>query len=137
VSVEANKEVVRRWYRDLWNRWDLEAADEIVHEDLSFRGSLGTEMSGVEALKDYVRTVRAAFPDFHNRIDKLVGEANVVVARLTYTGTHRGPLFGFAPTGRCIEYAGVALFTMRDGRVARAWVLGDLHELRAQFVAPE
>jgi steroid delta-isomerase-like uncharacterized protein len=137
VSVEANKEVVRRWYRDLWNRWDLDAADEIVHADVSFRGSLGTETTGIAALKDYVRTVRAAFPDFHNRIDELVGEANVVVARLTYTGTHRGPLFGFAPTGRRIEYAGVALFTLREGRVARAWVLGDVHGLREQLGASE
>jgi len=133
VSIEANKEVVRRWYRDMWNRWDLDAADEIVHAEISFRGSLGATMTGVGAVKDYIRSVQAAFPDFHNRIDELVGEANVVVARLTYTGTHRGSIFGFAPTGRRIEYAGVAMFTLRDGRIVRGWVLGDIHELYRQL----
>ena len=133
MSIEANKEVVRRWYRDMWNRWDLDAADEIVHAEISFRGSLGATMTGVGAVKDYIRSVQAAFPDFHNRIDELVGEANVVVARLTYTGTHRGSIFGFAPTGRRIEYAGVAMFTLRDGRIVRGWVLGDIHELYRQL----
>jgi steroid delta-isomerase-like uncharacterized protein len=133
VSIEANKAVVRRWYQEMWNRWDLDVADEIVHPLVTFRGSLGAEMNGVGAVKDYIRSVRDAFPDFHNRIEELVGEADTVVARLTYTGTHRGALFGFAPTGRRIEYAGVAIFALRDGRIVRGWVLGDLYGLRRQL----
>jgi len=41
-----------------------------------------------------METVRRAFPDFHNRVEELVAEGDKVVARLTYTGTHRGELFG-------------------------------------------
>jgi len=33
-----------------------------------------------------MRAVRAAFPDFHNRIEELIAEDDKVAALLTYTG---------------------------------------------------
>ena len=44
-----------------------------------------------------------------------------------------GPLFGVAPTGKRIEYAGLALFHIRDGRIASGFVLGDLNGLMRQL----
>ena len=40
-------------------------------------------------------------------------------------GAHEGVLFEHAPTGRRIEYAGVAMFTMAAGKITKVWVLGD------------
>ena len=63
----------------------------------------------------------------------LLMEGDRVVARLTYTGTHTGELFGFAPTGRRVSYIGVALFRVALGQIAEGWVLGDLHDLIRQL----
>ena len=38
---EGNERVVELFYQELWNRWDLDVADEILAGDLSFRGTLG------------------------------------------------------------------------------------------------
>jgi predicted ester cyclase len=65
-----NAAVVRRFYDELWNRWELGVADEILAPDVRFRGSLGTNVAGTEAFKDYVEQVRRAFPDWHNRVDE-------------------------------------------------------------------
>jgi serine/threonine protein kinase len=46
-----------------------------------------------------------------------------VVARLTYSGTHQGELFGIEPTGRRVSYVGVALFRIVDGRIAEGWLM--------------
>jgi steroid delta-isomerase-like uncharacterized protein len=132
-ALEANKAVVRRWYAEIWNRWDLEVVDEIVAPELVFRGSLGTAVSGRDGLRRYMGQVRAAFPDFHNQIDALVAEGELVAARLTYSGTHAGELFGIAPTRRRIEYAGAAFFRLADRQVVEGWVLGDTARLRAQL----
>ena len=78
-------------------------------------------------------TVRRAFPDFHNHIEELVAEDNKVVARLTYTGTHHGVLFGIGPTGKRVTYAGVAVFRIEAGRITEGWVLGDVHALLLQL----
>jgi steroid delta-isomerase-like uncharacterized protein len=132
-----NRAVVRRFYDELWNAWALEVADEILAPDVLFRGSLGTAVVGIDAFKAYVEGVRAAFPDWHNEVEELIAEAEKVVARLTWSGTHRGELFGISPEGRRVTYVGAAIFQLDAGRIERAWVVGDTQELwRALGAAP-
>src|SRR5258706_4387832 len=100
MQTETNKRIVRRYYEEIWNRWDLRAADELISPSIHFRGSLGASVEGLEGFKSYVRSVRLAFPDFHNTIEDLVAEGSEVVARLAFSGTHRGEVLGIAPTGR-------------------------------------
>ena len=128
-----NKLLVRRYYEALWNRWDFALADELIAEGIAFRGSLGQTVQGRKGFKAYMRAIRRAFPDFHNRVEELVAEGERVVARLTYTGTHAGELLGIAPTGRRVSYAGVALFRIASAQIAEGWVLGDLHGLIGQL----
>jgi steroid delta-isomerase-like uncharacterized protein len=137
VSIELNRVVVRRWYDMMWNQWCFALVDELVSEDLVFQGSLGKTVRGRDGLRRYMEEVHAAFPDFHNRIDALVADGDRVAARLTYTGTHRGPVLGIAPTGRRIEYVGAAFFRLIGGLVTAGWVLGDTAGLRAQLAAQE
>jgi len=133
MNAEYNKHLARRWWEEMWNRWEFALARDIATPDINFRGSLGREMQGIPALHDYMRIVRDAFPDFYNQIDELVADAEHVAARLTFSGTHKGELFGYPPTGRKIQYAAAAFFTVKDGKIASGWVLGDLHALREQL----
>src|SRR5262249_3791855 len=81
MSESSSKRIVQRWYQEMWNEWNLGLVDELVAPELVFRGSLGTLIQGREGLRGYIQEVRAAFPDFHNRIDVLVAEG----------GSGRGP----------------------------------------------
>jgi predicted ester cyclase len=126
---ERNKDTILRFYEELWNRWELDVADEIVAPDVRFRGSLGANLVGIDAFKGYVEQVRAAFPDWHNQVDELIAAGETIVARLTCSGTHRGELFGIAPTGRRVTYVTAAIFRLHDGRIEHAWVVGDTQEL--------
>jgi predicted ester cyclase len=127
------KPLVRAWYDEMWNRWDETVLDRILHPDVELRGSLGQTHRGLRGISSYMRFVRAAFPDFNNEIESMVEEGDAVFARLRYTGTHDGPIFGIAPTGRRIAYAGAALFRFRDERVWNVWVLGDVDGLKRQL----
>jgi steroid delta-isomerase-like uncharacterized protein len=125
--------LIEQWYYRMWNTWDASVIPDIVHTDLRFRGSLGAEKIGHSGLIEYIGMVRSAFPDFTNQIDDLVLEPDKGFAKLTYTGTHRGTIFGIPATGRPIRYAGAALFTVTQGKIATVWVLGDLHGLLQQL----
>lgn len=125
--------LVRRFYADLWNRWDDSAVDEVLAEDFAFRGSMGTRTHGRDGWREYRDTIRRGAPDFHNELVDLVVDGDRAAARLNYTGRHAGPLAGLPPTGRRFTYAGAAFFTSRDGRLTAAWVLGDLHGLHDQL----
>ena len=133
MQLESYKDLVRRYYEALWNCWDFALADELIAESIVFRGSLGISVQGREGFKEYMRGVRRAFPDFHNRIEELIAENERVAARLTYTGTHQGELFDIAATGRRVSYAGVAIFRIAEGCIVEGWVLGDIHGLVRQL----
>lgn len=123
--IEENKQLVQRYYDELWNRWDYALIDEMISEAFVFRGSIGLTTQGRAEFKEYMNTIRAAFPDFLNTVEELIAEANKVVAVLTYTGTHQGKIFGVAPTGKHIRYAGTAIFQIEAGQMVSGWVLGD------------
>ena len=125
--------LVRAFYDDLWNRWDDAAVDRVLSPDFAFRGSLGATTRGRDGWRGYRDTVRAGSADFHNEVVTLVVDGDAAAARLTYSGTHTGPLLGVPATGRRFEYAGAAFFTAADGLLTEAWVLGDLAGLRAQL----
>ncbi|MFC4786327.1 ester cyclase [Nocardioides sp. MAHUQ-72] len=121
------------FYGRVWNAWDAEAALQLLHPGLTFRGSLGRHTRGVAEFLEYVADVRVAFPDFHNEVTDLVVDVDQAVARLTYTGTHCGPVLGRPATGRRISYEGIAWFRVDAGRISSVFVLGDVDRLRDQL----
>lgn len=102
----------------MWNRWNFAFVDELIGEAIVFRGSLGVSVQGREGFKEHMRTVRRAFPDFHNRVEELIAEDDKVVARLTYTGTHDGELFGDVCVGDIPILFGTGVAVHRLGRKA-------------------
>ena len=133
MSVEDNKRLVRRYYEELWNRWDFTLVHEMISEALVFRRSLGVTTNGRDGLKQYMTTVQAAFPDFHNGIEDLIAEGDKVVALLTYTGTHRGTIFNSEPTGKRIHYSGIAIFRIEAHQIVSGWVMADTLGLLQQL----
>ncbi len=137
VTREPNEVVIRRFYNELWNEWRLSVADEILAIDVRFRGTLGTSGSGIDHFKAYFKQARKAFPDLHAQIDELIVAGAVVVARLTWSATHAGEIFGIPATGRRWSYVGAGIFHLNAGKIQDAWVVGDTQELwRAIGVVP-
>jgi predicted ester cyclase len=133
VSAGETEALVRRFYEELWNRWDDGAVDEVLAADFEFRGSLGDVTTGRDGWRGYRDGLRAAVPDFHNEIVELVVSDGRAAARLAFTGHHRGVLLGHRGHGERIRYEGAAFFRSGSGQLVAAWVLGDLDALRRQL----
>ena len=127
------KILVGRFYTELWNQWDDAAVEQVLDSDFAFRGSMGTETSGLDGWRAYRDAIRHGSPDFHNEVVDLVADGDEAAARLRYTGHHRGLLAGIPATGRAFEYAGAAFFASAGGKLTSAWALGDLDGLRRQL----
>ena len=123
------KSVVRRFYADVWNKHDKSAIPALLQPDVTFRGSLGQRKTGHAGLAEYVDSVHQFLGEYQCDIIDLLAEGSQCFARMRFSGTHRGDLLGFKPTGKKIEWQGAALFTLRNGLIADLWVLGDIHEL--------
>src|SRR5690348_4470917 len=98
---DANKQLVRRFYEELWNKGNFDAADELVSADY-FRHDLrpGDAPPGPAGQKSVAERFRSAFPDVRLQLEALVAEGDLVAARWTIFGTHTGAWGDVAPTGR-------------------------------------
>ena len=133
MAQDRNRLLINCFYHDMWNRFDKTLFPALLTEDIQFRGSLGQSKKGYAEFGEYVDFIQRIFPDFTNEIEEVISEGDKAFAKLTYRGTHRGEVFGFAPTGRRIEYAGAAIFKFRDDRISEVWVLGDIYGLISQI----
>jgi steroid delta-isomerase-like uncharacterized protein len=118
--------LVEAFYGRIWNQGDERAIPELLAEDFSFRGSLGIELDGREAFKEYVRSIRTALANYHSDIMACVTEGDEAFAKMRFSGVHVSPFRGYAATGKRVEWLGAALFRFADGVIAEVWVLGDL-----------
>jgi steroid delta-isomerase-like uncharacterized protein len=133
-TLESNKQVVTRFYDELWNRGNLDAADELVAPDY-VRHDLrpGETPPGPAGQKAVAEGFRAAFPDVRLEVEALVSEGDLVAARWTIVGTHTGPWGDVAPTGTNVKFSGVNFFRITEGKIAEMWNVRDDLGLREQL----
>ncbi|WP_430910723.1 ester cyclase [Methylobacterium sp. sgz302541] len=129
ATLSPQKEVVRKFYKDMWDHADVRLIPEIFHADFSFRGSLGPVLIGHAQFAEYVRWVTDSLEHYTSDILDLVEEGDRVAGKLRFHGIHRKPLFGRPPSGRHVWWYGAPVFTFAQGKVRDLWVLGDIHGL--------
>lgn len=131
MSIDANKDVVRRFYAEVINGRDVDAIDHLLTEDFTHDG----EARGRDGQKDAVRVFLAGFSDLHDEILVMVGEGDLVAAHQVWTGTHDGPFAGVAATGRSVRFTSTAVLEIRDGQIASAIDVVDVAGLMGQLTA--
>lgn len=132
-TLSPQKEIVRVFYKELWDHADKGLIPKIFHSDFTFRGSLGPSLIGHQQFGGYVDEVTSALGDYTSDILALVEEGNRVMAKLRFRGVHRKPLFGVSPSGRKVWWHGTPLFTFDGDKVRDLWVLGDIYGLIARL----
>ena len=135
MSTQANEAVVRRIFDDIYNRGNLAAVDEIFAADYVDHSAPPGFPAGLESFKQSFSMFRAAFPDIHVAVEDVIAAGDKVVVRLTFSGTHSGPLMGMPPTGKFVTITGIAIDRLSGGKVVEHWVnrddLGMLQQLGA------
>ena len=81
---------------------------------------------GVEGMKQMMGMFFAAFPDLNVTIDQLIA-GDIVVGRMTNTGTHQGDLMGIAPTGKSVTFSEIHMVRIENGKAVEHW--GNIDDL--------
>jgi steroid delta-isomerase-like uncharacterized protein len=132
--LDRNKRLVRRMDDEVWNKGNLELMDELYSPDFVRHFLLdGSEMRGIDNLRESVRKHREAFPDWREDIKHIVAEGNLVVIHFVSTGTNKGSWLGNPPTGNKIRINEMSILRIADGRIAEQWLMPDMYSLRRQL----
>jgi steroid delta-isomerase-like uncharacterized protein len=140
MAAHANKELVRRFYEEVWHKGNVDVADDVFADDYVRHDLRATHAApGPEGQKQIARGFRAAFPDLRFEVDIVIGDGDYVAARWTARATHTGPWGSVEPTGTFVTFSGVNIFRFESGRVAEIWNhrddLGLLEQLGAAVFA--
>ena len=77
---EANKELVRRHFEEIFNQQNLAVCDEIMAEDYvehaaaPFAQTAPGRVNGPQAIRETVEWLLAQFPDLHMTIEAMIAE---------------------------------------------------------------
>ena len=137
MSAETNKQLVQHTYAALFNSGNLALADELVSADFVNHDAPPHVPGGPEGLRQIVVLLRTAFPDLSYETKEVIGEGTWVAVRTILRGTHTGPYFGIAPTGRQVVQEQMHLIRFADGKgVEHRAVRDDLGLLQQLGVIP-
>ena len=117
--------LVEEYYSRIWNSGD-EQVETLLTKDFAFQGSLSAPTKGHAEFLKIVRSVRGCFSNYHCQILDCVTESPRAFARMQFSGIHINEFRGFPPTGKLVQWNGVALFTFQNEAISQVWVLSDL-----------
>ncbi len=63
----------------------------------------------------------------------MVSEDDKVAFRVTIAATHGGEIFGVAPTGKQLNWGGMGIFQIENGKLVEFWWMPDLFNLMEQL----
>lgn len=123
-----NRALFERYFDEVANKDNLDLADEIFAQDYLHHDPANPDprpMTGSQAVKDHLTSLKGAFPDLVFDIDDIVTEGDGIVVRWTARGTNTGDYFGMPATGKPIEITGMNTWVTRDGKAIEGWVNRD------------
>jgi len=132
MSIEENKNIVRR-YQDIYNSNNLDALSEVVAVDMLTPKIMPDMPPGLEGAKQVHQKTLIGMPDWHTAIDDLIAEGDKVVARITMTGTHTGDFYGIPATGKRVEFTGMYIARIENGKIVEHWGEEDSYDLLLQL----
>jgi steroid delta-isomerase-like uncharacterized protein len=121
--AEEMKGMFRTLVEEVFNRGNFDVADDLVAVD--FHNHEAPDSPGPEGFKATARWLRRAFPDYHAEVHELVADGDLIVGRLTVSGTHQSDFMGMPATGRSFSVQHLHMYRVEEGKLAEHWACRD------------
>ncbi len=120
MSIEQNKQLIRRFYTQVVGGGDHSSLDSVVAADyVDHNAAEGGR--GPEVVRTHLEAIRRTLPDFTVQIEDVFAEGDYVITRVTGRGTHLGEWMGIKPTGREVRLKGINIDRVEGGQIAEHW----------------
>jgi steroid delta-isomerase-like uncharacterized protein len=123
MSVEENVQLMRRWFKEVWNEGRTQAVHDLLAPDALGIGELegGSQLRGPAEFVPFVERIRGAFPDIHIVVEDAFGAEDKVVVRWTATMTHSGENLGMPASGKRVRITGMTIARIGGKQIVEGW----------------
>ena len=127
---DENKAVIRRYYREAWEKGELGVIDEVFAPDVELHmAGIPEDPFGPAPVRQLAAMARTAFPGLRVTIEDLIAERDKVVATVTLHGAHDGTAQGASPREPAAVWRRIDVFRLHRGRIVEHWSDRDDHAL--------
>ena len=137
-TVEEHKALLRRWFEEVWNKGRADAIAEMMAEDAVAHGlsdDAAKPLRGPKGFLPFHSQFRGAFPNIDVVVEDQIGEGDKVATRCSVRGKHTGNSLGFKATQAPVEFTGMVITRIKDGKIAEAWNNFDFMKMFKQLGA--
>ncbi|MBV9211755.1 MAG: ester cyclase [Acidobacteria bacterium] len=135
---EENKALIRRWFEEVWNKGREDAIDEMLADEAVVHGladESGQPLHGLQDFHAFHQKFRQAFPDIYVTVDDVITEGDKGAVRCSVRGSHTGDSLGFEASHKPVEFTGMSMVRIADGKIVEAWNNFDFMNMYQQIGA--
>ena len=131
-----NKALVQRWFDEVWNKGRADAIDEMLATDALMHGlsdDASAPLIGAVGFKPFHETFRGAFPNIEVTVEDLIAEGDKVAVRCSVRGKHTGDHLGISASNAPVQFTGIGIARVKDGKIVEAWNNFDFLKMNRQI----
>lgn len=118
MPTPTHREVIQRYFHELFNEGRTELVRELLHPDYVNHSPGWPELPrGRDGVAIVVQAMRSAFPDLSYTIEDVIEQPDAIAVRARVRGTHTGEFLGRAGTGRKFDVSQITIERFRDGKI--------------------
>lgn len=125
MSIEKNKAVMQRIWKEILNEGKIERANELVADEYVYHGPSGHEIKGIEGYKRFMTWIHNSFPDVHFNVDDVIAEGDKVVSFFTMHGTHK--------SNKQVTFQGIVICRLVSDKEVEVWEVFDRLAIASQL----
>ena len=119
---------------EIWSEGNYALLDEIYSPEIvRHEVNINEDLVGTKEYKDNVIWVRTANPDFNVTTDEVFVKDDRVVLRWTVTYTNTGPRGDQPATGKRVQFSGIVINRVVDGKIVEEWVYFNMAAVLTQL----
>jgi steroid delta-isomerase-like uncharacterized protein len=122
------KHGVTNFVERLFTAWNSRNAAEVMeyYDEVFVREDLGKHRTYTrEDLQKTANTYFNAFPDIQFDVEKVIEKGEQVVVCWGATGHHKGRIMKIPATGKLVNFKGVSVLEIKNGKIVKVWYIWD------------
>jgi predicted ester cyclase len=131
--AETPEAVVRRWFKEVWDEGREDSIDSLMAPYAVAYGLPGGPIQGPTAFKPLFRTFREPLGGLAIEVVRIVAQDDMVAALCHVTARHAGTSLGGDPSHEPVDFWGIAMVRVEDGKLVEGWNCFDMLSMYQQI----
>jgi predicted SnoaL-like aldol condensation-catalyzing enzyme len=125
MPTVTNKEIVRRFFEEVFNKRNITYLDGLITPNYTNHNA-SIQVKGPEGLKRAIEAQFKAFPDLHTTLEDIIAEGDKVVVRCIDHFTRQD--------GVKVSITWIEIIRLENGKLAEAWAEMDTKFFSDQLI---